>query len=552
MATEPEYVVDFPTLWVAIDWTEAHCIVPDRDQKGEPFVHYGWQLWCAANWYRIKSRAKLGQLATAFFYRRMQVVGPQKIGKGPFAASLVAAQARGPVLFAGRAKGGEVYDCADHGCDCGWTYEYQPGEPMGRPWATPLIQLTGTSDEAIEANVYGHLKPMLRYGTLAPQVTVGEEFTRLPNDGKIETVTSSAMSRLGNPIVFALHDETQLYTDSNKLRRVAETQRRGAAGMGGRSIELTNPWDPSEDSVAQRTWESRRPDIFRFWRNPDIEPSLRHADGTLFKFGVARERRAILRFVYAGTTHVDLAGIEAEALELMEKDPGQAERYYGNRVVAGHGVWCVPERWNNRKALREVKPLEQVVVGFDGSDTDDWTGFRCQTRDGYQFTPTFPDGRPMVWNPADYPNHQVPRAEVNAGMDYIMTTYNVARAYPDPPYWESECDSWAEKYGERVVVRWYTKRPNQMHAAAERLHVDLGKTDSEFHHDGCPVTESHVAAAHKSPRPTADNPGRYILRKPGDGRKIDMAIPSILAHEAWGDMTAAGWPVMSENYVYFT
>jgi hypothetical protein len=141
---------------------------------------------------------------------------------------------------------------------------------MGKPWATPLIQLTGTSDDAIDRNAYGYVKAMLRYGPLAEQVTVGEEFSRLPNDGLIETVTSSAMSRLGNPLIFALQDETGTYTDTNKLRKVAETQRRGAAGMGGRSIETTNPWDPSEDSVAQRTYETKRPDVFKFYRNPDL------------------------------------------------------------------------------------------------------------------------------------------------------------------------------------------------------------------------------------------------------------------------------------------
>ena len=549
MATEPEYVVDFPTLWIAIDWTEAHCIIPDRDRKGQPFVHYQWQLWFAANWYRVKPTAKVGQFATAFHYRRAQMVGPQKYGKGPGAGSLVVAQARGPVVFAGWAKGGEIYRCSDHGCDCGWEYAYEPGEPMGKPWATPLIQLTGTSDDAIDRNAYAYIKSMLRYGPLASQVNVGEVFTRLPNDGMIETVTSSAMSRLGNPIIFALQDETGTYTDTNKLRKVAETQRRGAAGMGGRSIETTNTWDPGEDSVAQRTWESKRPDIFKFWRNPDREPSLLREDGTLYRFSVTRERRAILRYVYFGADHVDLNGVEAEALELAEKDPGQAERFFGNRVVAGHGVWMPPERWIGRKKPRAVPDGTQLVTGFDGSDVDDWTGFRCQTREGYQFTPRFADGRPMIWNPADY-GGQVPRKEVSSGLAYIVAVYNLVRLYGDPPYWESEMDAWAELYGEDRIIRWYTRRPTQMHMAAERLYTDLGKTDSDFWHDGCEVTERHITAAHKSPRPTADQPGRYILRKPGDGRKIDMAIPSILAHEAWGDVTAAGWPA-TEELVYF-
>jgi hypothetical protein len=41
-------------------------------------------------------------------------------------------------------------------------------------------------------------------------------------------------------------------------------------------------------------------------------------------------------------THVNLDSIEAEAAELMETDPAQAERFFGNRAVAGHGSW-LPE-----------------------------------------------------------------------------------------------------------------------------------------------------------------------------------------------------------------
>lgn len=545
MAAADEFVVDFPTLWVVADWIEAHCVVPDRDAKGQPFQMYDWQLWCTVNHYRVKPGARVGQKATAFHYRRSQVVAPQKTGKGPWAAALIMAEALGPVVFAGWAEDGDVYECAEHGCPCGWRYAYRSGEPMGRPWATPLIQLTATSDDQT-SNVYDPLKAMFRYGALADVVTVGEEFTRLPNDGKVETVTSSARSRLGNPIIFALQDETQLYTDSNKLRTVAETQRRGAAGMGGRSVETTNVWDPSEDSVAQRTYESKRPDIFRFWRDPDRVPALRRKDGTPFRFTVARERRAILKYVYAGSEHVDLDGVEAEALELMEKDPGQAERFYGNRVVAGLGTWLPAEQWATRQAEREVAAGTQVVVGFDGSDRDDWTGFRCETRDGHQFTPAFADGTPMVWDPAEH-GGQVPRLEVSAALDEIMGRYKVARVYADPPYWETEIDSWAEKYGDRVIFRWSTYRPAQMHAACERLVTDVNKRDSTFSHDGCEMTERHIGAARKARR----QQNRYVLEKPGDGRKIDLAVVSVLAHEAAGDVTAAGWPVEQDNFVYF-
>ena len=43
--------------------------------------------------------------------------------------------------------------------------------------------------------------------------------------------------------------------------------------------------------------------------------------------------------------------------------------------------------------------------------------------------------------------------------------------------------------------------------------------------------------------------GRYVLTKPGAGRKIDLAVCSIVCHAAWGDVTAAKlW--RRRNYVY--
>lgn len=545
------WVVDFPVLWVAIDWEERHCVVSDPlrgvhlDENGdpEPFIEYPQQLWVSVNWYRIRPEAKPGDLATAFHYRRVQYVGPQKCGKGPWLAKKIKGQAGGPCLFLGWAKGGETYRCADYDCPCGWVYTYTRGEPMGQPWAKPLIQMLATNEDQVD-NVYDPLKAMLKYGPDAARYTVGEEFTRLPNDGLIQTVTSSAQGRLGNPIIFAGQDESGLYNDSNKLRKPAETQRRGASGMGGRSIETTNPWDPAEDSVAQRTWETKRPDVFRFWLNPELEPTLRHPDGKQFSFWNARERRKILAFVYQGITHANLDGIEAEALEIGEKDPGQAERFYGNTAKAGAGAWATVSLWANRYKHLDVPPNTPITLGFDGSDVDDWTGFRCETRENHQFTPKFPDGRPMIWNPADF-GGQVPRLEVSAGLDHIVETFRLIRGYFDPPYWTTEVDAWAEKYGDKRIFRWYTQRTRPMWSAAERLLTDINKADSEFSHDDCEITALHIGAARTSKRPN----GLYVLAKPGDGRKIDMAIPSILAHEAAGDVAAANlWPDDGPTY----
>jgi hypothetical protein len=534
------FVVDFPTLWVVPDWIEAHCPVPDGDRRGEDLELYPWQLWCTVNHYRIKPGARPGQLASAFFYRRSQVVAPQKTGKGPWSATIVLAEAAGPTVFCGWASGGEKYRCADWGCECGWWYAYRTGEPMGRPWATPLIQLTATSEDQV-ANVYRPLQQMVKLGPMSTLMRVGEEFTRVGDAGMIETVTSSALSRLGNPITFAGQDETGLYTAANKLRRVAETQRRGAAGMGGRTMETTNAWDPSEGSVAQTTSQSKRRDIFRY--HPQASKSLSYRD--------KRQRRRIHRCVYAGSAHVDLDNIEAEAAELLELDPAQAERFYGNRCVAGSSSWLDGARWAAKAQRRRVPPLTRVVLGFDGSDVDDWTAIRAQTMDGYQFTPLYgPDDTPTVWNPADH-GGQVPRGEVRAAVEQLFRRYDVVRMYADPPYWETEVDDWVDVYGEERVIRWHTRRLVQMYAAAERLKTDVLKRNTDgragaFTHDGCEWAQDHIENARASARPS----GLYLLKKASPPQKIDTAMASILAHEAWADCIAAGLAEAEVSYYH--
>ena len=146
----PDFVINFPTLWIVADWIEAHCVVPDRADQGEPLELYEWQLFVLANHYRVKPAAEVGQLAAAFYYRRSQIVMPQKSGKGPFAATQTIAEAIGPTVFAGWAEGGELFRCSDHGCDCGWWYEYERGEPMAVPRRAPLIQLLATSEDQVD------------------------------------------------------------------------------------------------------------------------------------------------------------------------------------------------------------------------------------------------------------------------------------------------------------------------------------------------------------------------------------------------------------------
>ncbi|MCW2757966.1 MAG: phage protein [Nocardioidaceae bacterium] len=349
---------DFKTLgdlWSA--WIEQHCRIPDRHERGRAFVEYDWQFWCTAHHGQIRPDAtydpETPPLNQAFVFRRSQIIAPQKMGKGPWTATHVSLAAVGPSEFAGWAGEGDIYRCSDNGCGCGWEYEYLAGEPKGRRHPSPLIQIMASSEEQV-TNIWRPLVSMIQLGPLRHLLLPRGEFIRIIGEAgdkdmdRIDRVTASAQSRLGAPLSKAFGDETGTFLQSNKLIAVWETMRRGAAGMGGRSMETTNAFDPAQNSAAQRTQESQREDIFRFWRDPD--KVLRRKDGTALSFNNARERRRILEYVYSGAKHIIIPSIEAEALELMEIDLAQAERFFGNRLVRGAGGWMPPGLWESAHA----------------------------------------------------------------------------------------------------------------------------------------------------------------------------------------------------------
>lgn len=362
-----EFKIDFPTLGDLGDaWITQHCKVPQGLTRGKPYQMADWQFWCHANRYRVVEGVRFVPpeevgpgnpplLNQAFTYQKTLVVGPQKTGKGPYSASQVAFEGVGPSMFGGWAKRGDVYKCADNGCKCGFEWEYEVGEPMGLRHPSPLIQV-GAFSEDQAFNIYKPLKYSVENGPLKDVMGVRQGFMRIlglsesDDADRIDVVTSAAKSRLGNPISDAEQDEAGLYTESNGMLSFGDTQARGAAGMGGRVHLTTNAWDPTENSYAQVVYEGGDEDVFVFFRNPDLQPSLLDEFGRPLSFNLKKNRRRIFEYVYEGSWWVNLDSIEAEAAKLMKRDPVQAERFYGNRLVQGQGSWLADGLWNSAYA----------------------------------------------------------------------------------------------------------------------------------------------------------------------------------------------------------
>jgi hypothetical protein len=504
---------DFPTLGFQVaEWIEHWCVIPDGDRMGQPFILTNEMIRFLQHYYRIDPQR--GRFKDA---RGGQLVRPQKWGKGPFTSAVTLAEGSddAPVLFDG------------------WDAN---GEPVGRPWATPWIQITATTEDQT-ANVYRALVPMIELGPLGNVIPdTGLTRINLPGGGLIEPVTSAATSRLGQRITFALQDETHSWTERNAGRKLASTQRRNLAGMGGRFLETTNGWDPADASVAQQTNE-----------NP-IGTYVDFAQGPKGSVTNKAERRRVLRVVYGDSAirrgaepqgWIDLDRIDEEIEALLPIDPAQAERFFMNRIVAGAGTAYDAEEWNELADATHVVPDKALVVlGVDGARFDDALAVvATEVTTGYQWnviTLERPENAPE-----DY-EHDFEM--VHDAVAAVFDAYSVWRAYVDPQRIERLVERWQGKWTDRVVVEWHTNRPRQMCEAVRkhRVAVRVG----ELSHDGDGVFARHVRNARRRAQPTIkDDEGMpmYDLQKDrrGSSLKIDAAMAAILSWEARGDAIAA-------------
>jgi phage terminase large subunit-like protein len=200
--------------------------------------------------------------------------------------------------------------------------------------------------------------------------------------------------------------------------------------------------------------------------------------------------------------------------------------------------------------LPSPEPGTSVCGGFDGSELDDWTAIKLETREGLIFTPRWGSDRvPAIWDPKKCVGERIPRREVRLAWAEIRDTYDLRRAYCDPGFhdetsWESDIEEWAAEWGDEVFVSFPTTSATRMFPAIRRFESDLVK--GAITHDGCPITIAHMRNARK-----IMGRGRtYTLGKPNNHQKIDTAVTSILAHEAAADERAAGWPDSTDTRVF--
>lgn len=507
----PEVPGEYPTLgYLVADWIEAHCVIPDGEHAGAPYLLTDEMLRFLLGFYRLDPRS--GRFTHG---RGGQLVRPQKWGKGPFSAAVAIAEAHheAPVL------------------PDGWDAR---GEPVGRPWPTPWVQITAVSEDQTD-NVFRALVPMIELGPLAASVPdTGETRVNLPGGGRIEPVTASARSRLGQRVTFTVQDEVHSWTQENGGRRLADNQRRNLSGMGGRWLETTNAWDPAEGSVAQHTAESGEPGVFRDQSDPG--PGSIHNKA---------ERRRMVRRAYGDSLRrrtrgwVDPDRIDQEIQALLGRDPAQAERFFLNRVRSEADAAFDLDKWRSLACTGWVAPPgDLIVIGVDGARfQDSLAAVACHVETGH----LWPLG---VWTRPEWADddYEHPLDQVDAVMRDAFQEWHVWRVYIDPQKIGSLVDGWRGRWGDDRVLGWVTSRPRQMAYAVRGFRDAIAASD--LTHDGDDLVTQHVANARRWRTNVKDEEGRPMMLigkdRPGSPRKMDAAVACVLAWEARGDAIAAG------------
>lgn len=504
---------EYPTLGFAVaEWIEGNCVIPDGDRQGQPYRLTNEMLRFLLRYYRLRADAisEEGRSSAPFAYRGGQLMRPQKWGKSPFGAAVCLAEAFGPVRFAG-------WDAA--------------GEPVGRPHPTPWVQIVATSEEQTD-NVWLAVYEMASRGAVSeiPGVDIGLLDINLPSGGKIEPRSASGRARLGARLTFALLDEPHLMVESNGGLLLATTMKRNLGGMGGRWLETTNAFDPSERSVAQRTQESGAPDVLVDYRPPPRRPDL--ADDA--------EALAMLRAVYGDSWWVDVERVLADA-----RDPAvcptsaDAMRFFLNLIVVGVQDVVDPTRWDALGRQRDLRPGQAVALGFDGSRSRDCTSLvASRLSDGRWF-------HLRTWDPARCPGGVVPRSEVDEVVSAAFAAYEVAYLFLDPYHWQEHAATWAGRWPKRVV-EFPTNVERRMDDAVTRF---LSQFAGDFTHDGDETLAAHVKAAaltrggRKAPRPEEDPAvtTHYLKVVPRrQGGHIDALVAGLLAERARGQALEEG------------
>ena len=237
-----------PSLgWAAVDWIEHYLVHGPGDVQGQRIELDDEFATFIIKAYRVDPKTGERLVRRAFLSRAK---GRSKSG---VAAMIECFEALGPCRFDHWAESGEVSE---------WGYEYEEGEPVGRPLEY-VEALNVATEEGQAGNTYDAVHFMLHPDTCSPELLaefgrldVGLTRINLPNKrGFIEPVTSADTSKDGAKSTFIVADETHLWIlpRLHRLHGIMTRNLLKRKAASGWMLETSTMYAEGEGSVAEGT-----------------------------------------------------------------------------------------------------------------------------------------------------------------------------------------------------------------------------------------------------------------------------------------------------------
>ncbi|MEV2222745.1 hypothetical protein AB0E01_23045 [Nocardia vinacea] len=482
---------------------------------------------------------------------------PKGCAKSELGALIALFDSLGPSRFDSWAEGGETFVCP---FGTGFTYVFQPGEPIGKRLKNPYVRCAAT-EEGQTGNVFDTIYLNLTEGPLSAAMehkdSAGLTRILIPGGGEIVPSTASSSSKDGGKETLVVFDETHLY-NKPELKQMHKTlsrnlrKRRKSAGTF--YVETTTMYAPGEDSVAEETYRVVE------WA---LQGKLKHHPHTLFDHRYSditpddledeeKVRKALLESYGDCASWNDIDGY-VEAITDPRNDVTDSFRYWFNAPYAAEGAWIAKYAWDGcGPTVFEIPPSrdkDTIVLGFDGSRkrrrgvTDSTALVACRVSDGLLW--------PIkIWE-QDPGQHyadgwEVPEHDVQAQVLHAFKTYNVIGFYADPAKWETVVAGWEAKYGPRLKVKSTASHPVEWWMTGDRAYKSVkaleefenAVLDQQLRHTGDLQLSAHILNA----RRRSTTKGIQIMKeKPDSPNKIDAAVAATLAWQCRLDAVAKGF-----------
>lgn len=494
-----------------------------QDPDGSPFQLTPEQTRLLVWWYAIDERGR-------FAYRDGVVQRIKGWGKDPFASVISAVEFVGPCRFA----------------------RFSDDEPVAVENPAAWVQVAATSKDQTRNTMTLFPSLFTKKCIEEHQIDIGKEIIYAHKGARrIEAVTSSPRALEGGRPTFTVANETQHWVDSNEGHAMwAVIQRNAMKAPEGTSrvLAITNAFNPSEDSVAQRTREAwEKIQAGEFVDSGIMYDSLEAPpDAPL----TAEAAPKVIEAVRGDSWWVDP---EAYARFVIDSrtPPSESRRFAYNQITAAEDAWIQPAHLIEfAHHDLEVSRADEWALFFDGSKSDDSTGLMgCRLSDGHLVTlgiwekPTGARGQTWI----------VDRFDVDQRVREILQREKVAAFWADPShakddegfgYWDAVIDGWHRDFGDafqmwavqsgpnRHSVMWDMSWP-QNHKlftqAAEHFVTEIeeqAKPDQPLTltHDGHPMLVAHMRNARQFPNKF----GRSLMKEHRESkRKIDLAVCAV-------------------------